>query len=61
MLSLNASVAYKKDLKLCKKRGYNLAGKKECHILPDWLLIYQINGNELYLVRTGTHADLFGL
>jgi mRNA interferase YafQ len=32
---------------------------RECHILPDWLLIYKINGNDLYLVRTGTHSDLF--
>lgn len=39
----------------------NFTGKRECHILPDWVLIYQINGNELYLVRTGTHADLFGI
>lgn len=90
MLTLNASTTYKKDLKLCRKRGYDLsllnavintllipaplppknrnhqrsgnyAGKSECHILPDWLLIYQIRGNELYLVRTGTHADLFGM
>jgi len=33
---------------------------RECHIEPDWLLIYRIDGNELCLVRTGTHADLFG-
>ena len=34
---------------------------RECHITPDWLLIYQIDGNELilYLTRTGTHSDLF--
>jgi mRNA interferase YafQ len=32
---------------------------RDCHIEPDWLLLYKINGNELYLVRTGTHADLF--
>jgi hypothetical protein len=25
---------------------------------PDWLLLYKIDGNDLYLVRTGTHADL---
>lgn len=89
MLNLNQSGKFKKDYKLCIKRGYdlnllqaaintlripaplplknedhslsgNLAGMRECHILPDWLLIYQVNGNELYLVRTGTHADLFG-
>ena len=32
---------------------------RECHIEPDWLLIYKIDGDDLYLVRTGTHADLF--
>ncbi len=35
-------------------------GTRECHIAPDWLLIYEISANELILVRTGTHADLFG-
>jgi len=39
----------------------NWSGFQECHILPDWLLIYRIAGDELYLARTGTHADLFGL
>lgn len=36
-------------------------GFRECHITPDWLLIYQINENELvlFLSRTGTHSDLF--
>lgn len=36
-------------------------GFRECHIRPDWLLIYRITGTELILVlqRTGTHADLF--
>ena len=39
----------------------NYAGFRECHIQPDWLLIYMINNNELILttVRTGTHSDLF--
>ena len=38
-------------------------GFRECHIAPDWLLIYQIDGNELilFLTRTGTHADLLGM
>lgn len=31
----------------------------ECHITPDWLLIYRIDGNVLFLERTGTHSDLF--
>ena len=90
MLRLSASTAYKKDLKMCKKRGYDLtllnavintllipaplppknkdhllsgnhAGERECHITPDWLLIYRVNNGELYLVRTGTHAYLFRL
>lgn len=39
----------------------NYAGFRECHIMPDWLLIYRIEGNELLLYRTGTHADLFGM
>jgi mRNA interferase YafQ len=37
------------------------SGCRECHITPDWLLIYEIIDNELvlYLTRTGTHSDLF--
>ena len=36
-------------------------GLRECHITPDWLLVYQIRENELilFLSRTGTHSDLF--
>jgi mRNA interferase YafQ len=34
-------------------------GYRDAHIEPDWLLIYRIVGDELHLVRTGTHADLF--
>ena len=36
-------------------------GCRECHIAPDWLLIYEIYEEELilYLTRTGTHSDLF--
>ena len=81
---------FKKDLKILKKRGYDLnllgvvvdmlasgeklpekyrehnllgnyAGCRECHITPDWLLIYELTEDELflYLTRTGTHRDLF--
>jgi len=32
---------------------------RDCHIEPDWLLLYKIDGSDLYLVRTGTHSDLF--
>lgn len=37
------------------------AGCRECHITPDWLLIYEVADDELilYLTRTGTHSDLF--
>ena len=46
-------------------RDYPLKGEwkgwRECHIEPDWLLIYRAtHNNELLLARTGTHADLFG-
>lgn len=39
----------------------NYIGFRECHIEPDWLLIYRISQSalELFLFRTGTHADLF--
>ena len=48
-----------------KYKDHNLSGNfkgcRECHITPDWLLIYEIAENELmlYLTRTGTHSDLF--
>lgn len=88
MLKVNSSGKFKRDLKVCLKRGYdmellqnvieilrlpdklpeknkdhflkgNYIGRRECHIAPDWLLIYEIFENELYLDRTGTHSDLF--
>ena len=34
--------------------------KRDCHIKPDWILLYAIEGSELILYRTGTHSDLFG-
>jgi mRNA interferase YafQ len=34
-------------------------GTRECHIEPDWLLIYELTESELILIRTGTHSDLF--
>lgn len=39
----------------------NYTGHRECHLQPDWLLIYKIDDDELILelVRTGTHSDLF--
>ncbi len=38
----------------------NYVGTRECHIESDWLLIYEIHDDELILIRTGTHSDLFG-
>ncbi|MFZ1081965.1 MAG: type II toxin-antitoxin system YafQ family toxin [Candidatus Kryptoniota bacterium] len=44
-------------------RDHKLHGEyedcKECHVQPDWLIIYRLVGNELHFLRTGTHADLF--
>lgn len=37
----------------------NRKGFRDLHIEPDWLLLYRIDGTELQLARTGTHADLF--
>lgn len=39
----------------------NYKGCRECHILPDWLLIYRVEKELLVLglTRTGTHSDLF--
>jgi len=84
------STRFKKDFKLCQKRGYSMlklltvmsdlenevqlsqtlrehplvgdyTGCLECHVEPDWLLIYQIDDifKEVYFVRTGTHSDLY--
>jgi len=48
-----------------KNKDHPLSGNwvnhQECHIQGNWLLIYRIDGNELMLYRTGTHADLFGI
>ena len=90
MLTIKYLSKFKRDLKLAKKRGYDLdlledvvkilannkplpakycdysltgnyKGFRECHILPDWLLIYRIDKDVLILTlsRTGTHSDLF--
>ena len=46
-----------------KYRDHRLTGQykgsRECHIEPDWLLIYELTKTELILIRTGTHSDLF--
>jgi len=44
-------------------RDHPLSGNwkdhRDCHIEPDWILIYRITADELYLERTGSHSDLF--
>ena len=46
-----------------KNRDHALTGDwntwRDCHVEPDWLLIYKVSPEELLLGRTGTHADLF--
>lgn len=88
MLEVSFTGKFRKDYKLCRKRGYdmmllrniintlalseelpeknqdhglkgNYMGKRECHVAPDWLLVYRIEGKRIILYRTGTHSDLF--
>ena len=46
-----------------KYQDHGLQGKwnkyRDCHIAGDWLLIYRVKQDTLFLVRTGSHADLF--
>ena len=50
---------------LPQNKDHNLSGDfigfRECHILPDWLLVYRVDEGELILMlsRTGTHSDIF--
>jgi mRNA interferase YafQ len=37
----------------------NYKGRRECHIEPDWLLVYKLENDEIIFERTGTHSDLF--
>ena len=37
----------------------NWEGFWDCHIEPDWLLLYRVTEKELILVRTGSHGELF--
>jgi mRNA interferase YafQ len=37
----------------------NYRGRRECHIEPDWLLIYKLVDDEIIFERTGSHSDLF--
>jgi mRNA interferase YafQ len=37
----------------------NWSGSRDCHIEPDWILIYRVDSDFLFLERTGSHSDLF--
>ena len=56
------SLASEKGLET-RYRDHALLGEykdcRECHIGPDWVLIYLLNETDLVLVRTGSHSDLF--
>jgi mRNA interferase YafQ len=60
MSDLENEVPLSPQLKVHPLQG-EYAGSLECHIEPDWLLIYQIDdeAKEIYFARSGTHADLF--
>jgi mRNA interferase YafQ len=53
----------KKETLPQKNKDHNLSGNytnfRECHIQPDWLLIYKYDDETLNLTRTGSHSDLF--
>jgi len=61
VISLLANDAPLPDRCRPHKLSGNYTGYWECHIEPDWLLVYELNDEEnlLELVRTGTHSDLF--
>ena len=46
-----------------KHRNHKLKGDFvgywECHVAPDWLLVYKKDGERIYFARTGIHSDLF--
>ncbi|EKE13303.1 MAG: Toxin-antitoxin system, toxin component, RelE family [uncultured bacterium] len=37
----------------------NWKGYRECHVSPDWLLVYKIDRDTIFFVRTGSHSDIF--
>lgn len=88
MLEVSFTTQFKRDYKLCVKRGYNMLllqniiyilsipsmlseknrehdlkgtyrGKRECHILPDWLLIYKVTGKQKAILYQQKYEDGF--
>ena len=60
--SIISDLIDEKELEV-KYRDHNLIGnykgRRECHIEPDWLLIYKIDNDDIIFERTGTHSDLY--
>ncbi len=55
---LQEGQTFPRNMKPHKLKG-KYAGWWECHIASDWLLIYRVDDDTVYLARTGTHAALF--
>ena len=57
------SVIAKSEVLEERHRDHSLSGKwsgsRDCHIEPDWILIYRVDDENLFLERTGSHSDLF--
>ena len=57
-----AEIVYERPL-AAKFKNHKLTGsykdRWECHLAPDWLLIYKIDGEDVIFERMGTHADFF--
>ena len=64
LLAIIDLLAHKKSLEV-KHQDHALAGNykdcRECHIRPDWLLIYQLSETRIVLVRTGSHAQILDM
>lgn len=62
-LKVIIDIILEKGLLPIKHRDHWLTGnyvnRRECHIEPDWLLIYEPRKKEIIFERTGTHSDLF--
>jgi mRNA interferase YafQ len=47
-----------------RQRDHALSGDwqgfRDCHVEPDWVLVYRLDDEAVYLTRTGTHSDIFG-
>ena len=59
---MNLLQAQKTLLPRCRPHALrgDWSGHLDCHVEPDWLLLYRVTETELIPVRTGSHAELFG-